>query len=187
MDIGQLRNSETLREDILRLESELNDMKKALFLHRFFKIIGTSSVNITNVVIKTDVETDTWYITYIHKTPNYNVLNYLYEKTDDTYDANETINKTSKIIFGVHIINNGTTKYFIKGGAALDLYKTSTNELRIINMEYQYDIDYDEQKELIIAYSENVDIPEFAAIKFMLFMSDNDWDDTSVINHFTMI
>ena len=89
--------------------------------------------------------------------------------------------------FCTNITCNGTKKYFIKGGAHLDLYKTSMNELRIINLEYQFDIDYDEQKELITGYSENINIPEYAAIKFMMYMSYNEWDDTAIINHFTMI
>ena len=180
--------NDTLKSEILQLESELNAKKKLLFLQRLYKMIGYNGdlPNITNINITIDIDNDTWLISYIHKTDKYNLLNYLYEKNDEE-EVGEENTKTTKIIFGANISNNDVKKYFIKGGVSLDLYKTSTNELRIINLEYQFDIDYDEQRELIISYSENINIPEYAAIKFMMYMSDNEWDDTAIINHFTMI
>lgn len=180
--------NDTLRSEILQLEIELNAKKKLLYLQRLYKIIGYSDglPNIVNINIKTDPDDDTWSISYTHKTSEYSLLNYLYEKNDNIEEDDKNT-KTSKIVFGASISGNGAKKYFIKGGAPLDLYKTSMNELRIINLEYQFDIDYDEQKELITSYSENDNIPEYAAIKFMIYMSDNEWDDTAIINHFTMI
>jgi hypothetical protein len=190
---------DNLRAEILQLERELDAKKKLLFIHRFNTIIsiyqnaGETGTNLTKISINTDEESDTWHITYIHKTKQYNSADYLYEQSD-TADAadgdisdDEPISKTSKISFGVNITSSGLKKYFIKGGAPLDSYKTSTNELRIINLEYQFDIDYDEQKELITSYANNVNLPEYAAIRFMLYISDNEWDDTAIINHFTMI
>ncbi len=188
--------NDILRSEILQLETELSAKKKLLYLHRLYKILGyvnTELPNITNININTDIEDDTWYISYIHKTSEYSPLDYLYEKIDananneSNNESNEKSSKTTKIIFGANISSNRTKKYFIKGGVSLDLYKTSMNELRIINLEYQFDIDYDDQKELISSYSDNINIPEYAAIKFMTYMSDNEWDDTAIINHFTMI
>ena len=180
--------NDTLRSEILQLESELNTKKKLLYLQRLYKIMRYAGElpNITNINITTSADDDTWSISYTHKTSNYSLLNYLYEK-NDIVDADDKNTKTSKIMFGASISGNGIKKYFIKGGASLDLYKTSMNELRIINLEYQFDIDYDEQRELIATYAENDNIPEYAAIKFMIYMSDNEWDDIDIINHFTMI
>ena len=186
---------DTLKAEILQLERELNAKKKTLFVSRFKSIIGKleSISNITSINIHTDVDSDTWTISYIHKTSDFKAIDYLYEKVDinetdsDESDDNIKTNKTTKIIFGVNITSSDVKKYFIKGIAPLDVYKTSTNEFRIINLEYQFDIDYDEQKELITTYADNINLPEYAAIKFMLYISDNEWDDTAIINHFTMI
>ncbi len=183
--------TDLLRCEILQMEHDLNEKKKLLYLQRLYKILGYNNDNVPNInsiIINTDEINDTWYISYIHKTNEYNTLDYLYEKNEDNiYEKTSKTSKTSKIIFGSNITHSGTKKYFIKGGVLLDLYKTSVNELRIINLEYQFDIDYDEQKDLITGYSENINIPEYVAIKFMMYMSDNEWDDTAIINHFTMI
>lgn len=167
-----------LRAEILHLEQTLQDKKNILFNARLAKIYGNSD-NISNIEIHVDPEDDTWLISYTHQTDKYDPSAYAYNDDsagDDEYNVHE-----SRISFGK------SKRYFIKGGIKLNVYRNSAGELRIINPDYEFDLDLDEQRSLIDKYAQNKDIPEWMAIKVMLYISDNKWDDQSIINHFSVI
>lgn len=192
----------SLRKEILELEKLLKSKKEKLFLDRLLAITGPKA-NISDININTQLD-NTWCISYIHKTTFLNPADYepanMYTDEATNLEANlEAKNSESTEQNNVLLAAENTSeyetkisfgknkKYFITGGCKLNVYRNSANELRITNPEYEYDLDIDEQKELMIRYSNNKNLPVWFAIKFLLYMSDNSWDDDSVVNHFTVI
>jgi hypothetical protein len=195
---------EKLRDEIMLLEKDLADKKKQLFLKRLEKIAGCSFVDsgILNLNITINQEENTWQISYVHYTKEYNINDYAYRVGTDSENednnvssnggnenniANENnivnnhIKKKSKIVFGK------SAKYYIKGGIPLNVYRNTTGEIRITNLDYEFDLDLDEQRSLTRTYSENYNLPEWLAIAVLIYMSDNKWDDDALINHLSFI
>lgn len=186
-----------LKTEILQLEKILSQKKKQLFFNRLEKIAGDSlnSKGIDNIDIQHNSTDKTWQISYTHKTNNYSSSMYAYSgDSDSDHDQEPDINsaqhsaqefsgipKETKISFGK------SNKYFIKGGIKLHVYRNTAGELRVINPEYEFDLDLDEQKKLVREYSENHDLPEWFAIVVMLYLSDNEWDDAAFINHLSIV
>lgn len=175
-----------LRSEILELEKSLDSKKKKLFNMRLAKIYGKTNeetIDISNINIVVDPSDNTWQISYLHHTDTYDPSAYAYdESADDSNNEDPTIAaRNTSIVFGK------AKKYFIKGGIKLNVYRNSTGELRIINPDYEFDLDLEEQKKLMLHYSENNNLPEWLAIKVLLYISDNKWDDQSIINHFSVI
>ena len=179
-----------LRKEILILETELTEKKKQLFLKRLEKIAGCSFTegNILNLNISTNLEENTWQISYIHHTDKYDVNDYIYAvgtdseiETPDVVNVFEPVSKKTKIIFGK------MAKYYIKGGIPLNVYRNTTGEIRITNPDYEFDLDLDEQRNLVQSYSENYTLPEWFAIALLLYMSDNKWDDDALITHLSFV
>lgn len=191
-----------LRYEILQLEKILSQKKKQLFLNRLETISKKPLVTrgVENIDIQSNSHDKTWQISYIHKTNHYSDTMYAYsedsEATDtyvlgvsnvpnipDTVDpiSCKGIQKETKISFGK------SNRYFIRGGIKLHVYRNTSGELRVINPEYEFDLDLDEQKKLVREYSENYDLPEWFAIAVMLYLSDNDWDDAAFINHLSIV
>lgn len=174
----------SLRDDILKLEAELCEKKKLLYLHRLSNIINIdviSNPNIKDLIISADKEKKIWQISYTHYTEKYNSYYYATEESDNEEYPVKYTERESKISFGKF------KGYFIKGGVKLNIYKNASRELRIINPDYEFDLDIDEQLNLARGYSENKNLPECLAIKFLLYMSDNNWDDDDIITHFSVI
>jgi hypothetical protein len=170
---------EELRNEIINLEVCLNAKKKELFIQRAIKILGNLN-NVFNLQINVNPIDLTWCISYNHETHNYDTSDYAYN--EDSADENNNVRFNScKISFGK------TKKYFIKGGIALNIYRISSGELRITNPDYDFDIDIEDQYNLMKTYSKNYNLPEWLAIKMILYISDNKWDDQSIINHFSVI
>ena len=174
------------------------------------------SNSVSDIKINIDQANNNWSISYTHYTNNYNVENYnVYtydndrqqlqatqetdteqninqntntdQETDTTQQTNENIsiehrkNKTL-IIFGK------SKKYFIKGGyVPYNIYKNSAGELRIINSEYDLELDMDEQYELINSYASNINIPECLALSVFLYLADNKWDDLNLITYLSVV
>lgn len=189
--------SNELRNEIIKLEKELHIKKNKLFLLRLEKIAGISLENtgISDIKIVLDENENTWNISYNHFTNAYSIDNYRCDNfdsdlEDDSDDnnledysniENNTVEKKSKISFGK------LNKYFINGNIKLLVYRNSTGELRIINQEYEFDLDLDQQRKLMEKYSENTNIPEWFAIKVLLFFSHNKWDDKDIITHLSIV
>ncbi len=178
-----------LRDEILILEKELTEKKKQLFLKRLETIAGCSFAEscILNLNISTDQRKGTWQISYVHYTKAYNINEYMYNTTDSETEVAETEpdnyqqHKKTKIVFGK------MAKYYIKGGIPLNVYRNTTGEIRISNPDYEFDLDLDEQRNLVRNYADNYNLPEWFAIAVLLFMSDNKWDDDAIINHLSFV
>ena len=67
------------------------------------------------------------------------------------------------------------------------IYRKSSKILSIINKDYNIELDIMEQTALIERYSKNKNIPEWLALKVFLSIRENEWDDESVINYFSII
>jgi hypothetical protein len=161
--------SETkLKEEILELEKIIFEKKKILFLNRL-KLMYNNDLPIDD--IKIEINENDWNITYTHTTQKYDINNYLYEESVE-YKSHE---KTT--IISVGKLNK---KYYIKGGIKLNIYK-SKKEIMIINPDYDLEIDIDEHIDLIRSYMKNPNIPEAVAISILMYISDNKWDDDSII------
>ena len=209
-------NENKFRIYILKLEKKLKDSKEKLFLNRLSKLYNKNLQSaISEIKIDVDQKNNDWIITYKHNTKNYSLDNYLYE-TDDIDDisssrknnlsdiveetsdetveetSDETVEETSdetsdKIEKETYVSFGKNKKYFIKGCIKYNIYKNSTGELRIINSEYDLELDMEEQYLLINKYANNVNIPESLALSVFLYLSDNKWDDLNIITYLSVV
>jgi len=171
-----------LKQEIQELEEQLDTKLAAFFIIRLRKMLGVSEQGladwgITDVSIS--IDTDSWVIGYTHTTEKYNENNY--NCGDESETEVESKPKTSKILFG------NDDRYFLSGQntrvGRFKIYTNSQKTLRVINSDYDIELDKDAQSDLIRQYSENKDIPEWAALKFFTYMCDNKWDSDSIIKH----
>ena len=177
---------ESLRNEINTLEKLLKEKKHNLFSMRLYNLVGKTkleleSAGIKDIKITSDIDNPgEWTISYTHTIINYDENDYIYSADSET----ETIpyNKTFNMIFGKG------KKYYIKGnGSKFKIYKNSKNDLRIINTEYDIELDLEEQEQLIEKYSRNMNIPEWLAIKVFMYMIENDWNDANIIIYMSVI
>jgi hypothetical protein len=118
------------------------------------------------------------------KPVDYQEVRHIDHKSDELeqHGNPETVEKKiTQISFGK------LKKYFLKGGIKFNIYRNSNGELRIINSDYEFELDLEEQKSLILKYASNKNVPEWLAIKVFLYISYNKWDDRSIINHLSVI
>lgn len=181
--INEQMNNQDLRKDILQLEEQINIKKKQLFLNRLETISGMSFAKscISHVEINLSSSDNTWNISYNHITDMYNSNDYTYTEDSETEENEDIGHKETVISFGKN------SKYFIRGGVKLTIYRNTAGELRVINPDYEFDIDLDEQRQLVQTYADNPNLPEWLAIKVFLYLSDNKWDDQSLINHLSTV
>jgi len=177
---------ESLRNEINALELLLKEKKHELFSMRLYNLVGKNkkeleSAGIKDIKITPDIDNPgEWTISYTHTIIDYDENDYIYSADSET----ETIpcNKTFNMIFG------RGKKYYIKGnGSKFKIYKNSKNDLRIINTEYDIELDLEEQEQLIEKYSRNMNIPEWLAIKVFMYMIENDWNDANIIIYMSVI
>lgn len=180
-------NSENeLRREIIELTALLNEKKKILFGRRFNLMIDKTDeelieLGVKDVIFTHDPETFEWNINY--------TITVLYDENSYNYNSDSEVDdepekKTFVISFGK------SKKYYIKGNKnnRFKIYKNSKKELRVINEDYDIELDVDEeQDDLIKSYSLNYNIPEWVAIKVFLFMSENDWNDKHIINYMSCV
>jgi hypothetical protein len=180
-------DEEKITSNILDLEKKITDQKKNLSMLRLCKLLGISEQSIESLGIKKikfDIGVDTWNITYIHHTNKYDENDYDFDS--DSEGETEVCPKTTQIRFGK------TLKYYIKRPSGIrstrfKLYRNSKKELRVINTDYDIELDMDEQMELIHKYSENKNIPEWMALKVIIYICENEWQDNHIINYFKII
>jgi hypothetical protein len=173
-----------LKEEILALTKVLDSKKQQLFLDRLIHMnLNKLRSNAKNFTITTNPELQEWVITYTHDTQDYDLSQYLpdSETAHDTSDT-DPVQKTSNISFG-----KSGKRYFLKGGIKFNIYRNSAGELRVMNPEYDFDIDMEEHKQLIHRYSENANIPEACALAVFQYIIDNKWDDSAVINYLSIV
>jgi len=187
-EIDTMLDETNLKNRILVLEKELNALRQQLFLGRLYNIIGmfektvmdwgVSNINI--VVNNLDLE---WRIKYDHHTDKYNVNDY--NNSADSDEETEIKEKKTTVSFGV------SNKYYIKTSSTqyirFKIYMNSKKELRIINEYYDIELDLEEQEVLLERYANNKNIPEWLAIRFFRFMSENEWYNEEIIHHFSFV
>jgi hypothetical protein len=168
---------QALSDEIKRLSRELDDKKKLLFRQRLSTIYRLDPT-ISDIVI--DTTATTWSITYEHTTDAFSPLNYLIEdEIDGPPDSKPAVNT---VVFG-----RNDKKYFIKGCIKFSIYRNSRGDLRIINPEYEFDLDMEEQNDLINRYAAEQNIPESFALSVFKYISRNKWDDQSMITYLSVI
>lgn len=192
-----------IKREIHNLEQSLEQKKNALFMRRLMNMfnptlmgfetnVGDLPPTISNVKIMVDTDDNTWMITYTHTTDTYDINDYLYEKSDSDSSDTESLDeepipdvkptsKVTEISFGKH------KKYFIKGGIKYTIYRNSSKDLRIINSDYDVDLDVDKQFSLVTKYSQNSSIPEWLALSVFLYIAEHKWDDVAIATHFSIV
>lgn len=180
--------SSTLRTEILELEKIIAEKKKQLFLSRLNTISdGKLNQNISQIDIQME-SANNWQISYVHKTSQYNATDYFVQdddventNEDDSDSSNTSVVRETKISFGK------LKKYFVKGGIKLNVYRNTAGELRVANPKYEFELDLDEQRQLVERYADNIHMPEWLAIKVFLYLSDNKWGDEDFTAHLTIV
>lgn len=185
--ISNMTDENILKKEILSLSRILDEKKHQLFLNRLVNMgIIKLLTNAKDFTITTVQDTQDWTVTYKHETNNYDPSRYLPDGEETTHSGTEAdsdpISKVSDISFGKF-----GKRYFLKGGIKFNIYRNSAGELRVMNPEYDFDIDMEEHKQLIHRYSEDSNIPEACALSVFQFMIDNKWDDLAVINYLSIV
>ena len=129
--------------------------------------------NIQHIQIHTNEHE--WCITYLHKTLHFNCNNYV---NDDEKQLNIKDRERETLVkFGYkkkkHYIHGFNKKQF-------RIYKNSSGITRVINTYYNLELTFDEQHDLIEQYSQNINIPEWFALKMYLYFADNQWDNDAI-------
>lgn len=185
-DLLEYKNEKTLKDYILKVETELEKMKKQLFRLRLYKLLGItenqlSTLGVSNLEMM--VYDDEWSISYNHYTNKYDENNYNY--ADDSDAETEPREKNTNICFGE------TDKLFLRGKGIrmtrFKLYRNSRNELRIINKDYNLELDTESQQELIGNYSRNKHIPEWLALRIFLYMCEHAWESENLIQYLGIV
>ena len=190
-------NDAEFRLYIIKLEKELKECKQKLFLNRFSKLYKKNiQPCISNIKIDIDHKNNDWVISYEHYTNYYSINNYTinnaeiyddnlnYKKQDNSPSPKAKTNSEEKKT----IISFGKSKkYFIIGGIKYNIYRNSSGDLRIINSDYDLELDMEEQYELINNYATNINIPECLALSVFIYLSDNKWDDINLITYLSVV
>lgn len=182
-----MSNIDQVRSDIKELRSALKKKKKELFLCNLLGILGCTEAelkeNISDIGLVA-VNSSEWTITYKHKTDCYNENDYVNSSDSEIEDCS-SYSQTVGVSFGI------ADKYFIKRLSRLPardiftVYRGSDGLLRIINAEYELDIDMVEQKKLVRKYLKNKNIPEWLALTIFTYMNANDIDEEKLFELLT--
>ena len=186
---------ETLKNEILQLNILIKEKNNEVFIYKLYKLVEIEDVDtyIPAVIelcisdIHLNIQTDTWSIEYKHHTNEYNENDYNYHNDSDCEIT--PLHKITYVKFGID------KKYYIKisntsnefKDSRFKIYRNSKKELRVINMDYDIELDVDEQYELITNYTLNRNIPEWLALLVFKNLSDNEWSDINVISYFSEI
>jgi hypothetical protein len=175
-------DDEKLRKEIIELESMLEAKRNTLFKARLYKLLGIPeqdliSWGVSNVVL--DIYDNEWTIDYDHQTTEYDENNYNHDNDSET--ETELREKRSSVSFGKE------SKLFLKGKGyrqgRFKLYRNSRKEIRVINNDYNFELDTEEQLQLIRKYSSDCHIPEWFALKVFMYMCENDWNSCHIIQY----
>lgn len=158
---------------ILSLDEMLKKEKFTLLQLRTYKFVGVPSTH-SNIRI-TDIKfskKDTFFITYEHTTDTYTENNYVYGSDSETDDAPYSM--STAITFGCRMKN----KFYIKGNRdRFDIYITSDGQINIISKDYDYEYEVSHHRKKINTLSNNQNVPEWFALKFILLCEDESYED----------
>lgn len=175
-----------LEDECKKLAILLKDKSSMLYIKRLFKIANiTDTSTISDIKLKfTDHEK--WSISYKHKTSNYNISDYVCNE-DSEIETNtpKQLTRISNMRFGLR--NNN---YYIVGNSEsskFSIFRLSSNVMRAYNIDYEIELDQDEQYDLLTRYSENINIPEWLALRVFIYMIDNKIDDIDLYNYLNTV
>ncbi len=214
---NNMRNEILELEQILKAKKEKLFLTRLFNMldAKIYNMVSDIKIDI-KITDEKNPKTTKWTISYKHHTKEYDPTDYIYEndktvdnknvddKTvdnknvdDKTVDNKNVDDKTvdeteQEILFRktekTTLISFGKSdKYFIRGGVKYNIYTNSKGELRIVNTDYDSELDIDEQKSLISKYANNKNIPESFALCILLYMAYNKWDDTSMAIHLSVV
>jgi hypothetical protein len=163
-----------IEEKIMLLRKELVDSVNHLILRRVTKLIQCKPENIFD--FRVSVKDLDWWMEYEHVTANFDSRNYL---PPDFFESKSEVGfRSTHVRLG-----------FEDGCFSLDGYKEDTIDIyrrgqKIIgtNSAYLCDLDRNSQADLIQTYAENVDVPEWLALKFVLAISKKNLDDDEIVD-----
>lgn len=173
-----------IKNKIITLDVERKRLFDILIHKRFNAFLDITdnqlkNMNITDIKISS-VEQNTWEIQYLHETKYYTENNYIYN-TDSETEETPYVKKT-KITFGK------TDRYYLKGTKCkFRIYRNSQNKLRVINADYDLELDMEEQEELLKKYMENIHIPESTALLFFNAIAEHEWSDLDIVCYFSKL
>ena len=203
-----------LRHEILKLEKHIVELKLKLFNDRLLAIIDSDLSSISNICIKANKSE--WCIDYQHTTDIYSENNYaMRNNTDDDDNDDDDINinmnpnmndnkdnedndsvsdevpyhRTTKVTFGFNTeeyVNLNYIETDTPHDSIFQIYKHKKT-LRIINNQYSTELMPDEQIALITKYSNNVNIPEWLALKVYLHMIEHEWTNSNMIVYLSIV
>lgn len=158
---------------ILSLDEMLKKEKFSLLQLRTYKFVGVSSasshIRITDIKFS---KKDTFFITYEHNTDTYTENNYVYGSDSETDDVPYSM--STVITFGCRMKN----KFYIKGNRdRFDIYITSDGQINIISKDYDYEYEVSHHRKKINTLSNNQNVPEWFALKFILLCEDESYED----------
>lgn len=163
---------------IKSLQNKLKTHINILYNTRLCNLIKTELKNIKKISYKFDSKNNDWEIEYLHQTNKFNNNDYLNDSDDLLCYHNEF--KKSIITFG-----SSNNKYFIHGSKIpFRLFMSKKNKLRIMNLNYRFELDPDEHDELMFNYRQNKCIPEWLAIS-VLWRFTKSWNSQHLIEYFT--
>lgn len=171
--------SEKICEKIERLETELAALRHELFVMRLKHIVRADISAIEDLEFIQDGQT--WELSYVHRTSSYNKDAYNYNADSESESDDAPKSRVTNVAFGYN------DRYYLRGTAKnrFNIYRNnSKNILRIINRDYQKEFDLDTHLEKIRNYADNPDIPEWVALRVVIFMIDHDWTDDDIIECF---
>ncbi len=174
-----------LLNEIKELETSLQQKKTQLFYNRFIQLLELTddeikSMGVSNIVINTDAKY--WSISYTHTTNQYSENNYLHE-----IDSEMEIIPYPKI---THIkYGFSANSYFIQGldRNRFTIYTKGSNLVRIINKDYNIELDISDQLILMDDYSKNKDIPEWLIVLTVLQMNKHEWNGDDMCIYLSVI
>jgi hypothetical protein len=168
------------------LSNIVDKLQYTLYLNRLKRIFKKEPVqlNIHDIKFSCDPIKKTWSIEYRHVTDMYNPNDYNCNSESDD-ECIEPVRRVTYVTFGC----NRDKEYYIKGKGCTKRIRVYTpcnkKILRIVNQEYDAELDISEQEQLVNKYAENNNLPEIGALKVFIFMKYNDVSNKEFIRYMT--
>lgn len=181
-----MRTADEIKAKIYELELKLTIEKNRLFMLRLFKLLNIDRNDLLNLNVKNlliSVVDDKWNISYDHSTNNYDENNY-----NHSYDSDADLEPREK---STHVSFGYNNKLFLRGKgirmSRFKLYRNSRGKLRIINNDYRFELDTEEQFKLISSYRKNKHVPEWLALNVFLYMCEHQWETENIIMYLSKV
>lgn len=177
-----------LRNEIIELEKQLKIKKEILFRNRLLQFLDVTEELLTlcgisdlNVEIKPDSKTD-WKLTYTH-TNTYNEDDYVDDIEHSVHYAPHM--RTTQVKCGRSLANHYIQSNV--GRNRFSVYIKNATIIRVVNKDYNIELDISEQNKLMQKYTQNKSIPEWLAIHMFLCINKHSWNDSDIVVHLSIV